>query len=114
MLSPIFRATPQYHNLNLRKIHANKVLLLVLMYSFFLRMELDQQNTTDVFAQQESYISAGVQDSVSSYLSLAGVEEKKRHSWKRKKWRSVYSFQRPKMYSMVTEDEDNVEEYYNT
>ncbi|MCJ8728669.1 hypothetical protein PDJAM_G00007160 [Pangasius djambal] len=75
------------------------------------RTELEQQNTTAVSAQQESYISAGVQDSVSSYLSLAGVEEKKRHSWKRKKWRSVYAFPRQQKYSMVTEEEDHEEEY---
>lgn len=74
-------------------------------------MQLDQQNTTDISVQQDTYISAGVQDSVSSYLSLAGVEEKKRHSSKRKKWRSVHTFQRQQKYSMVTEEENHEEEY---
>ncbi|XP_017333480.1 src-like-adapter [Ictalurus punctatus] len=75
------------------------------------RMELDQQNTTGASAQRESYISAGLQDSVSSYLSLAGVEEKNRHSRKRKKWRSINTFSSQRMYSAVTEEEDNEEDY---
>ncbi|XP_060777868.1 src-like-adapter [Neoarius graeffei] len=75
------------------------------------RTAFDQQNTTAVSAQQGSYISAGVQDSVLSYLSLAGVEEKKRHSFKRKKWRSFYGVPNQRMYNMIREDEDHEEEY---
>lgn len=74
-------------------------------------MEPDQQNTTAFSSQQEPYISAGVQESVLSYLSLAGVEEKKSHSWNRKKWRSVYSFKTQQMYSRVTEEEDQEEDF---
>ncbi|KAG7335969.1 hypothetical protein KOW79_000662 [Hemibagrus wyckioides] len=72
------------------------------------RTDLDQQNTSAASAQ-ESDFSSGLQDSVSSYLFLAGVEEKKRHSWKRKKWRSIYSFPSHR-YNAVTE-EDQEEEY---
>ncbi|GAA6103647.1 src-like-adapter [Tachysurus ichikawai] len=75
------------------------------------RTDLDQQNTTAVSAQCRLNISAGVQDSVSSYLFLAGVEEKKRHSRGRKKWRSIYSFPRQNMYNRVPEEEDQEEEY---
>lgn len=74
-------------------------------------MELDQQNTTAISTQQESYISVGVLDSVSSYLSLAEVKEKKRHSCRRKKWRSIYSFSRQEVYNTLTEEEDHEEEY---
>lgn len=88
-----------------------RFLLPVLMNESLLRTVYDQQNTTAVSAQQEPYISAGVQDSVSSYLSLAGVEEKKRQSWRRNKWRSVYTFQRQQTYSMVIEEDDQDEEY---
>lgn len=73
-------------------------------------MDVDQQNTSGASAQQESEFSSGVQDSVSSYLFLAGVEEKKRHSWKRKKWRSIYTFQSHR-YNAVTEEDDQEEEY---
>ncbi|KAI5618223.1 src-like-adapter isoform X1 [Silurus asotus] len=75
------------------------------------RMELDQQNITTSSAQRESYFSAGVQDSVSSYLSLVGVQEKKRHSWRGKKWKSINTFPRNQEYSMVTEEDDEEEEY---
>ncbi|KAG9276631.1 src-like-adapter [Astyanax mexicanus] len=49
-----------------------------------------RQNTSDLAAHRDSGISFGVQNSVSTYLSLAGVQEKRKPSWKRKKWRSIY------------------------
>ncbi|KAI4893274.1 hypothetical protein NFI96_019670, partial [Prochilodus magdalenae] len=59
----------------------------------------EQQNARD------SGISFGVQTSVSTYLSLAGVQERRRPSWKRKKWRSIYMPSSQQVHSTATEEE---------
>ncbi|XP_067304555.1 src-like-adapter [Pseudorasbora parva] len=59
-----------------------------------------------------SAVSYGVQDSVSSYLSLLGEQEKperKKFSLKKKRWRSVYLLPNRQLESLATV-EDNYEE----
>ncbi|KAM9488891.1 src-like-adapter [Clarias gariepinus] len=80
-------------------------------YSTANRVPMEEQNTAAVSAQCDPYISAGVKESVSAYLSLAGVEEKKRHSWKKKKWRSIYALPSRQTYNTVTEEDHHEEDY---
>lgn len=61
----------------------------------------------------DSGVSYGVQNSVSSYLSLAGAPEKKQHSWKRRRGRSVYVLQqthRETLRNRLVEEEESYEE----
>ncbi|XP_066538669.1 src-like-adapter [Hoplias malabaricus] len=69
------------------------------------RAELMEQNASSFSTLRDSGISFGVQDSVSSYLSLAGVQDKRKQSWKRKKWRSIYMPFSQQAHSMPTEEE---------
>ncbi|XP_036439580.1 src-like-adapter [Colossoma macropomum] len=65
----------------------------------------EQQNASGFPARRDSGISFGVQNSVSTYLSLAGVQERRKHSWKRKKWRSIYMPSSQQVHSTVREEE---------
>ncbi|XP_077072158.1 src-like-adapter [Siphateles boraxobius] len=61
-----------------------------------------------------SAVSYGVQNSVSSYLSLLGEQEKperKKFSLKKKRWRSVYTLPNNQLDSLATV-EDNYEEVH--
>ncbi|XP_072535586.1 src-like-adapter [Salminus brasiliensis] len=64
-----------------------------------------QQNTGDPASRRDSGISYGVQNSVSTYISLAGIQEKRKPSWKRKKWRSIYLPFSQQINSTATEEE---------
>lgn len=61
--------------------------------------------------EPDSRLSYGVQNSVSSYLSLAGtqVESKRCTSWKRRRGRSVYVLQQSHLRSRLAEEEDGYE-----
>ncbi|XP_062387471.1 src-like-adapter isoform X2 [Sardina pilchardus] len=60
-------------------------------------------------SEPDSRVSYGVQSSVSSYLSLAGAQETKRHSWKRRRGRSVYVLQQSHLRSRLAVEEDSYE-----
>ncbi|XP_076846656.1 src-like-adapter isoform X4 [Brachyhypopomus gauderio] len=65
----------------------------------------DQQSAGDLAAYTDSSISYGVQESVSSYLSVAGADHRRKPSWKQKKWRSMYIQPMRQLRSMAMEDE---------
>ncbi|KAL2102012.1 hypothetical protein ACEWY4_003773 [Coilia grayii] len=59
--------------------------------------------------RRDSVVSYGVQNSVSAYLSLAGAQERKRHSWKRRRGRSVYVLQQSHLRNRLAEEEESYE-----
>ncbi|KAL7874232.1 hypothetical protein SRHO_G00052020 [Serrasalmus rhombeus] len=65
----------------------------------------EQQNASGFPARRDSAMSFGVENSVLTYLSLAGVQETRKHSWKRKKWRSIYMPSSQQVHSTVREEE---------
>ncbi|XP_052003144.1 src-like-adapter [Xyrauchen texanus] len=76
--------------------------------------ELMYQSTSPSSANQDTALSYGVQNSVSSYMSLIGEQEKperKKFSFKKKRWRSVYMLPDHRLDSLVTE-EDSYEEVH--
>ncbi|XP_026855759.2 src-like-adapter [Electrophorus electricus] len=71
--------------------------------------DLMQRNAKGLPAGTGCSVSFGVQESVSSYLSVAGVEVTRKRSWKRKKWTSVRTHPVQKLSSMVMEEETYAE-----
>lgn len=74
--------------------------------------DLIRQSTTPSAPNKDTAVSYGVQNSVSSYLTLLGEQEKperKKFSLKKKKWRSVHMVSNYRLDSLATvEDEYEV------
>ncbi|XP_056618677.1 src-like-adapter [Triplophysa dalaica] len=71
--------------------------------------ELIRHITSPSAANKDSALSRGVQDSVSSYVSLLGEQEKpekKKFSLKKKKWRSVHMVTDHRLESLATVEDD--------